>query len=346
MKKHFFLIIIAVVIGGFANADAQSLKLLKQVKMSKWGIPAANYSGITYLGGDRYAVVCDKQPSDGYYEFRIQLNETTGKVEGIERVAFHKNDNKARDAEDICFVSATGNCFIAAENDQRIVEYDKAGNLTGRELNVPESLGKDMIYGNYGFESLAYSDETALFWTCTENSLRRDGAVSSFENRFPVKLRLQSFDNNLQPSSQYLYLTDAPVAKKKPRQLVFGVTALACLDDGRLLVLEREFSVANKFLGSYVANKLFLTAPSADAVLTPGEAISDQNLSLSKTLVAEWRTRLNATKKNIANYEGMCLGPKLKDGRQTILFISDSQAGFGNSFFHLKDYLRVGILEM
>lgn len=347
MKKSVLLILISFFLGGLVNTDAQSLQLMKQKKMSKWGIPAANYSGITYLGGDRYAVVCDKQPSDGYYEFRIQLNEETGKIENIERLAFHNNEGKTRDAEDICYMKEINKLYIAAEDDQRIIEYDMEGQPTGRELAIPEALGKDCIHNNYGFESLTFSDKTALFWTCTENSLKKDGVVASFENPIPAKLRLQSFNQNLQPFTQHLYLTDAPHIKKKPRQIAFGVTALAGLENGDLLVLEREFFVAKKYVGSYVINKIYKVNPSVSPTLPAKQNINDLSnyYAMPKMLVAEWRTRLNLTKKNIANYEGMCLGPKLKDGRQTILLISDSQSGYGNSLFHLKDYIRVGILN-
>ena len=40
----------------------------------------------------------------------------------------------------------------------------------------------------------------------------------------------------------------------------------------------------------------------------------------------------------------MCLGPKLANGRQTILLIADSQNRTGNAFFHLKDYIKVLLL--
>jgi hypothetical protein len=47
---------------------------------------------------------------------------------------------------------------------------------------------------------------------------------------------------------------------------------------------------------------------------------------------------------NLANYEGICLGPKLDDGRQTILLINDSQSRRGNALYRLKDYIKTIIL--
>ena len=47
---------------------------------------------------------------------------------------------------------------------------------------------------------------------------------------------------------------------------------------------------------------------------------------------------------NLSNSEGMCLGPKLNDGRQTLILIADSQNGMGNWMYHIKDHIRIVIL--
>lgn len=42
------------------------MKLLKQVNIGKFGVRLANYSGITAISGNRYAVVDDKELIDGF----------------------------------------------------------------------------------------------------------------------------------------------------------------------------------------------------------------------------------------------------------------------------------------
>ena len=342
MRKRITLVFLLVFVSLYSVAQAQ---LTKQRKLKKWAIPSANFSGITPLGDNRYAVVSDKQSSDGWSEMRIVLDEKSGKIRDVEYLGFHASPTPSRDAEDIVFTG--NNIYICAEDDQRILEYDMNGVPTGRELPVPEQFSRNHIVGNYGFEALAYSTSNKTFYTCTENTLKSDGAASSYENKQPAKIRILSFDENYNAVHQYLYITDVPKAKKAPKQMAFGVPAMTALDDGSLLVLEREFFVANKYIGSYVTNKIYRVVPSESK-----EINSDQNLdekaeiyAMQKTFIAEWTTRLNLTRRGIANYEGMCLGPKLKDGRQTILLISDSQGGYGNSMFHLKDYIKVIILD-
>ena len=61
----------------------------------------------------------------------------------------------------------------------------------------------------------------------------------------------------------------------------------------------------------------------------------------AKTFVTGWRTVLGAPDAALANYEGMCLGPKLPDGRQVIILCADSQDRYMGV---LLDWFRTVIL--
>ena len=50
---------------------------------------------------------------------------------------------------------------------------------------------------------------------------------------------------------------------------------------------------------------------------------------------------MDLTKMNFANYEALCPGIRLHDGRQSLLLLCDSQGGFGKGPIHLKDYIKV-----
>ena len=51
-------------------------------------VPAGNYSGITHLHDDIYAVVSDKSDSALYFNFRIQVNPATGDLEQVENLGY------------------------------------------------------------------------------------------------------------------------------------------------------------------------------------------------------------------------------------------------------------------
>ena len=56
----------------------------------------------------------------------------------------------------------------------------------------------------------------------------------------------------------------------------------------------------------------------------------------------EFKTRLSLFCYRLANYEGMCLGPRLKDGSRVLLLVSDSQNQYGGV---LKDYFRTVVIR-
>ena len=328
MMKRLLLLTITAACTLTLKAQSSTLTLTASIRqtcnLKKWGIPPGNYSGITPLGDNRYAVVTDKPTGNGFYEFEIILSPK-GKVASAQNLGFRCDSipAKRRDMEGIVFLPSANSVFISAENDQEILEYSLDGQLTGRRLDIPEAFGKNRIQRNYGFEALAYSPDTHLFWTTTENALLADKRGLGE----PVTLRLQSFDEALQPVSQYEYQTDAPTRDaKKHRFYCFGVPEITALPDSSLLILERELYVPKRYFGAFVTTKIYRTKPSEGS---------------TKTLVTSFRTHL----RNLSNYEGMCLGPVLPDGRQTLLLICDSQDRFGNMYYHLKDRLRVLILK-
>lgn len=313
------------------GAAAQGYKAneIQTFNMTKAGIKPRNYSGIAHLDGSRYALVSDKEDSDGFFIFSIEQDSITGKIISVKDEGFRSaNTGTERDMEGICARICNDDTliYISAENDQQILEYNSNGIPTGKSMNIPEEFSKNNIQGNYGFESLAYSAATNQFWTTTENALKKDiGKLNE-----GVRLRLQSFDDNLKTKHQYEYRTDSPVyGNKKKRNYAFGVAEICALADSSLIVLEREFIVTSNYIGSKCNHKLFVVKPTQNDVPT------------EKNQLYSFETKLSLSHTNLANYEGMCLGARLSDGKQTLLLVNDSQAGAGNKIFALQDYLKV-----
>lgn len=322
-------------------------QLLPQVDMNRWAILAANYSGITSLGADSFAVVDDKSEADGFYVFHIGINKDTGQIEYVSRgqLKYDRTDvtdrirRRQADCEDVAYVSRWNTVFIASEAEQEVKEYTLEGKLTGRCLAVPEQMGKDRITPNQGFEALSYNAKTQRFWLTTESDLPADGGDSS------GVVRMVSFTETLQPDLQWAYRMERPELKRG-LYYAHGVSAIVALDDGRLLVLERELTVPKGYIGARTVLKIYAVNPTKTPSIgweTNVAALAEDSV-LKKKPVCRFTTSLNLTRRSYANYEGMCLGPKLNDGRQTLLLINDSQAGAGNALYHLKDYLKIILL--
>jgi hypothetical protein len=174
-----------------------------------------------------------------------------------------------------------------------------------------------------------------------------DGLQASPANRVRNRLRIQTFNEQLQPAEQYAYYTDVPTVTSEVNIFAFGVVAMTALPDSSLLVMEREAYSPVNYIGSMANIKIYRVVPSTGHPISSSTVLADlpEEDYLQKELIASFSTSLKIFSFNFANYEGMCLGPKLNDGRQTLILVSDSQGGFGNKIFHLRDYLRVLILE-
>ena len=354
MKTKFFLTL-SLLLAPLISSAQQAVDL-GQVALSKWRIGTANYSGITSLGNNRYAVVSDKEITDGFFTFLIDQNATTGAIESVYLESFKGNTSpkvsaatgiSIRDCEGIAYFPSANTVFIAGEGDQQILEYDMNGRPTGRQLMIPSIFGLDKIVPNYGFESLAYCPQTHRFWTTTESTLLKDGdAASPLHPDVQNVLRLQSFNDELQPTAQYAYRMDRGKKDDFGKIYVYGVSEIATLPNGQLLVLEREADISNGYLSSLCTCKIFMVNPQQGWQIDSSTDLKklDPNKFLTKRLIATFTTHMTPFKHNFANYEGMCLGRKLNDGRQTLLLISDSQESYGKGPIHLKDYIRVLIL--
>ncbi len=332
--RHITLLLAALTIG---TVNAQ--QLMKQTNITRMGVPYGHYSGITHVRDSLYAVVSDKDEADGFHFLHISIDSVTGKIRHVRRTEpsrYEENQERAvhadllqRDMEGIAYRPSSGTFFISGEADQRILEYSFEGLPTGRELSVPSGFGTNDIQSNLGFESLTYNDSTHLFWTTTEGALKTDCT------KRPLVRHLLSFTDGLQPAKQYTYEMDAPERKKKTfRTFVHGISDMMAMNDGSLVVMEREVLITRKYLGSYCIVKLYRVIP------------NNPTTPLHKQLICQFHTSLKLGKMNFANYEGLCLGPTLTDGRQTILLINDSQNGQGNRLYRAKDYIKVIVVDV
>ena len=289
-------------------------------------MPPGNYSGITWLGDNHYAVVTDKAESDGFYLFDFDVDHETGHITGFTNHGFMTdslNLRSRKDCEGICYVPHTQTLWISSEDDQEILEYQLDGTRTGRALTIPTDLTLPFIWGNYGFEALTYCETTRELWTCTESQTRTEGKTAA-PSRPDIEnlIWLQSFsEDDLQPARRFRYRMERPsITTTTFSAYAFGIPELLALPDGRLLVMEREVYIGrgmDVFL-SVVENRLYLVDPNAPDADT---SATFESTPLPKQLLHHGTTTIQ----DFANYEGLCLGPTLDDGSRLLLMVSDSQ---------------------
>ena len=363
-------------------AGAQDWKVVREHPQKAFPktVAAGNYSGIAHLHDDIYAVVSDKSDSALYFNFRIQVNPKTGELEQVENLGFTErtdgtlNDGKFWQGQEKGFdheaiVKASDSTLvIASEGCCRLKEYpilptsaDAA--KVGYQQNLWESRWPSAdFYPNYNFESLAFDSVRQYLWTIPESTLRKDGQPATPQNGLANQLRLMRLDwgkikenrnkegYSEQVSSKkdsrcmttYAYQMDQPSTYKKADIYVMGVSELCALPDGQLLVLEREAFIPNIKIGAFCKCKLYLVNPLNSENFSMKENISSDTPFLKKKLLTEWKTSLSLSKRSFANYEGMCLGPKLEDGSLVVILLSDSQDQYAGV---LKDWFKTIVIR-
>lgn len=344
-------------------------------------VAAGNYSGIAHLHDDIYAVVSDKSDSALYFNFRILVNPKTGELEQVENLGFTErtdgtlNDGKpwlglekGFDHEAIVKVSDS-TLVIASEGYCRLKEYPILPiSADTAKVGYPQNLWESRwpssdFYPNYNFESLAFDPVHQYLWTIPESTLRKDGQPATPQNGLANQLRLMRLnwgkikeDSNKEEYSEQVsskkdsrYMTttyacqmDQPSTHKKADIYVMGVSELCVLPDGQLLVLEREAFIPKIKIGAFCKCKLYLINPLNSEEFSMKEKFSSDTPFLKKRLLTEWKTGLSLSKRSFANYEGMCLGPKLEDGSQIIILLSDSQDQYAGV---LKDWFKTIVIR-
>lgn len=325
-----------------AASDSLEIVALNKQRHFKRDVPAGNYSGIARMGeGNLYAVVSDKSEQEGFFVFEIEIDSISGDITHVHNLGFRTDGKKSRDTEGVAYLDASKTLMLANEADGSLEEYDLQGRRTGRSLDVGLTLKG--WHGNYGLESLAYSKATGLLWTCAESTLKGDGPVATNLNGERNRIRLQSFDTSMKPQGQFAYMMDAPTAHKRAARFAHGVSELLALDDGSLLVLEREAYVSKRKIGSFVKNKIYHVRPDNSLSIKVGAPLDESVSFLDKTLIASWRTSISLLGRKWANFEGMCLGPRTIDGGQVIVLVSDSQNQQGGI---LRDWFKTIVVRI
>ena len=363
-------------------AGAQDWKVVRENPQKAFPktVAAGNYSGIAHLHDDIYAVVSDKSDSALYFNFRILVNPKTGELEQVENLGFTErtdgtlNDGKpwlgqekGFDHEAIVKVSDS-TLVIASEGYCRLKEFPiLPTSADAAKVGYPQNLWESRwassdFYPNYNFESLAFDSVRQYLWTISESTLRKDGQPATPQNGLANRLRLMRLDwgkmkenrNKEEYSEQvsskkdsrymmtYAYQMDQPSTHKKADIYVMGVSELCVLPDGQLLVLEREAFIPKIKIGAFCKCKLYLINPLNSEEFSMKEKFSSDTPFLKKRLLAEWKTGLSLSKRSFANYEGMCLGPKLEDGSQVVILLSDSQDQYAGV---LKDWFKTIVIR-
>ena len=285
-------------------------RITKVSELSRFTGPI-DLSSVSMVGGDRYLAASD---SDGLLaELELGIDRMTGRLTGFRCVRTTRLAG-AVDAEGAAYDPLTGHVWIADEADVSIREYDLSG-IRRRELEIPPVFRKSRP--NLSFEALALSADGLTLWTCNEEALACDGERSTRGRGSFVRLARfvrASAANSWRPAGQWVYRTGKVKGGPFRGVTASGVSDLALLPDGTLLVLEREMSKT-------LLPRFRCRIDQVD--FTGATDVSE----LDSLAGADWtpvrKTRIYEEMTGRANYEGICVGPTLAGGSVILVLVSD-----------------------
>lgn len=225
------------------------------------------------------------------------------------------------------FISLEGNDEPPHQRETRILRAQRDGLVTG-QLNVPPSFrpapSGDPPRGarpNRGLEGLSVSPSGRYLFASAEEALFQDGELSTFDAGTRVRLARWDLERGGEPS-EHFYLTDQVVPRlAAPSGANAGVSEIVALDDTRLLVLERTFvKNAERAVNTIRIFEADLAAVTGSA---PAPGVP---LLVSKRLVVDLDdvvARFDEGRRELDNFEGMTLGPRLPSGNPSLLLVSD-----------------------
>ena len=190
---------------------------------------------------------------------------------------------------------------------------------------LPTADGSAGIRNNLAFESLTVTPDQSTLFTATENALVQDGPAATPSNG--TASRIIEYDLATgRAMAEFVYVTD-PVAQAPAPATAFATNGLVDLlaidNDGTLLAIERAFSTGVPGTGNTIKIYQLLTQ-GATNVLGVRSLPSELAVNVDQPVQKELLLDLSTLGIPLDNIEGISFGPKLADGRQSLILVSDN----------------------
>ena len=315
---------------------------------------AEELSGIAWMGGDRYVAVGDEHAC--LHFLSIRLDARTGRVTAArverplplrdERGTPFPDSTEGPDREGIRYDRAAGAVWISNERTgcdasrSSLSRHSLSDGRRTRFITVDSDTALRIFATqrkNLGFESLTGREDGRETWIANEGPLRVDGGRAG-ESMGGV-VRLVKLDGAMRPLAQFAYVVDPyPARIASPPLLrgydVSGLSDLLLLPDGRLIALERTFAGDSTGAASLRIRLYEADVSGATDVSLPPYAkglAGERYTPAAKRLL--WEGRFGLTN---SNFEGIALGPRLRNGDRALLLLADNNGGAAEAIYALR----------
>lgn len=305
-------------------------------------------SGITYNPkNNRFYAISDDRGDKGkprFYEFEMTFEDSEFDVKVV-KVTTLKNKNQRDfrpgtiDFEGISILK-NGNILLSTEGEQRtkkrilpeIMEYSPSGHFV-KSWPVPdfykfEEKGKITkgVRINKGFESLASTPDYIYTFTANEDSLLQDGAISSQVNKGVS--RVTRYRHGVPTGTFAVDIEKIPNPSNLPKiKGDNGVVDMIALDKDNIVVMERSWISNTKTNHIKLFHVDLKDATDISKVTSLGKGGIKTVNKGTKKLLLDFDSvvgNMSIDSQRLDNIEGITLGPRLLNGNQTIVVVSDN----------------------
>jgi len=292
-------------------------------------------SGIDFVNNE-YFFVIDDSNNPRIVSAKIDIQNDKFKAIDFKKVIFLNDTSHTffkeneLDLESIFVDEKTNEINLVSEGSIKknkmptIFKIDASGNFIS-QFQLPKSLSKIENFKHNGvFESSSKSIDNKGFWVGVEAPLSVDGEEpNGSETSSPIRITYFDFQTQ-KATKQFAYNLERIPKPYKGNVNVTGVTALLEIEKNHFLIVERAYQ--NNY-GSY-GNTIRIFEAFIENNTT--DILSME--SLKKTVFKPLKKRLlfdfdtvneSLTDGIIDNIEGITLGPKLKNGNQSLILVAD-----------------------
>lgn len=297
---------------------------------------------------DLYYFICDDRSiyNDArFYTAKIQLTADTLNHIAFQNVVALKNEagqkyanwekypDSSIDPEEMRYNPKTKSVVWSSEGARVIakdfaviqnpsLQYAKLNGDYSNAFELPSNLNMQKEEkgprSNGVLEGITFNKDYSVVYTNVEEPLYEDDTEATTTKGGLI--RIFKFDaKSRKNTAQYAYLLDPIAHEPNPHTgfAVNGISSIQFYDDNHLFVLERSYSVGKQAC----TIKLYLCDLSKATDIKNIDSLQNQEFT-----VAPKKLILNMDELGIFtdNIEGITFGPKLANGKQSLLFVTDN----------------------
>lgn len=277
-----------------------------------------------------------------FYEFDLKLDEKNFKVTPVDVITLKNSDGKSFKKNMVDFEGITffnNDLLISSEGwinheppfPPQIIQFSRTGAFKNF-VEVPEKFiplknqeNKIGVRDNQAFEGLSAAPDFKSVWVGTEEALNQDDRTTS--SKYSSIVRMIQY-KDMKPVREFAYQLEK-VPSIKVAGLIVGETGLSeilAIDENSFYSVERSFMP----LARKVVVRIFkTTVDSKTTDISKLDSIKGLKTitTVNKELVADledFTAQMGAGFQKIDNIEGICFGPKLASGNNSLILVSDN----------------------